>query len=92
MHDVSYVNKLLCLKGCSLSTHLLMLDHAILLIHEDVVPPQDVGDLFLQLGDPVVSALHQTTLGLQQVPDRHPLLYIRINELYTECNLVSGKS
>jgi hypothetical protein len=67
-----------------MSTHLLMLDHAILLIDEDVVPPQDVGDLFLQLGDPVVSALHQTTLRLQQIPDRHPLLYIGINELSNE--------
>ena len=48
-----------------------MFQHSILLLHEDIVPSQNVGDLLLQCGDPIVTPLHLAQLLLQQVPDRH---------------------
>ncbi len=45
-----------------------MLFETVLLVHENIVPAQNVGDLLLQLGDPLVPALHLVILRLQQVP------------------------
>ena len=49
-------------------TDLLVLLHALLLVHEYIVPAEYVGNLLLQLRNPLLPTLHLVVLLLQQVP------------------------